>query len=110
MRQSGILAAAGLYALDHNLSRLDEDHANAQLLATRLDGHPAVRPLVPETNIVMLDLVRDGDTAETVLPRLADAGVLAVPFGPRRLRVVTHLDATRDDVAWAAETIAQVLA
>lgn len=110
MRQSGILAAAGLYALDHNLTRLEEDHANARLLTERLDGHPAVRPLPPDTNIVMLDLLRDGDTAEAVLPRLAEAGVLAVPFGLRRLRAVTHLDASRDDVEWAAETIARVLA
>jgi threonine aldolase len=110
MRQSGVLTAAGLYALDHNLARLGEDHANATLLADRLAGHAAVRPLRPETNIVMLDLTRPGDSAERALPRLAEAGVLLVPFGPARLRAVTHLDTSRDDVLWAAERIGAVLA
>jgi threonine aldolase len=109
MRQSGILAAAGLYALEHNLGRLGEDHANARLLAERLADHAGVRPLRPDTNIVMLDLVADGATAEGVIPRLADAGVLVVPFGPRRLRAVTHLDVSREAIEWAADTIARVL-
>ncbi len=108
MRQSGILAAAGLYALEHNLERLAQDHANAKLLAERLAGHAAVRPLTPDTNIVMLDLVGH-DTADTALPKLAEAGVLLVPFGPARLRAVTHLDAPREDVLRAAEVIAAVL-
>jgi len=110
MRQSGILAAAGLYALDHHLGRIEEDHEHARLLAERLADHAAVRPLAPETNIVMLDLVRPQDTAETVLPILAERGVLVVPFGPKRLRAVTHLDVGRDDVEWAARTIADTLA
>jgi threonine aldolase len=110
MRQSGILAAAGLYALDHHLDRLAEDHAHAALLAESLADHPAVRPLTPESNIIMLDLTRDGDTAETVLPRLAEAGVLLVPFGPTRLRAVTHLDVTQDDIRHAAGVVRAVLA
>ncbi len=57
----------------------------------------------------MLDLVRDGDTADTVLPRLAAAGVRLVPFGARRLRAVTHLDVSRDDVEHAAEIIRRAL-
>ena len=109
MRQSGILGAAGLYALEHNLGRLGEDHANARLLADRLAGHPIVQPVPPDTNIVMLDLVTEGLTAEGVIPRLADVGVLVVPFGPRRLRAVTHLDVSREDIAWAADTIARAL-
>jgi threonine aldolase len=110
MRQSGILAAAGLHALDHNLDRLAEDHANARLLAERLAGHPNVRPLSPDTNIVMLDLTGEGMTADAVLPVLTKAGVRVVPFGPKRLRAVTHVDVSHDDVQWAADTIAQVLA
>jgi len=109
MRQSGILAAAALYALDNNLSRIGEDHANAKRFAELLSDSPAVRPSVPETNIVMLDLVRDSDSADTVIPRLARAGVRVVPFGPRRLRAVTHLDVSRADVERAARVIAETL-
>ncbi len=109
MRQSGILAAAALYALEHNLTRLGEDHENARRLAELLSDCPTVRPSLPETNIVMLDLVREADTAETVIPRLAQAGVLVVPFGARRLRAVTHLDVSRPEIERAAEIIARVL-
>jgi threonine aldolase len=110
MRQSGVLAAAALWALDHNLSRLAEDHANARLLAGRLAACPAVRVEPPGSNIVMIDLVRDGDTAEAVVAKLARAGVRVVPFGLRRLRAVTHLDVTRRDVERASDVIAQVFA
>ncbi len=109
MRQSGILAAAALWALDHNLERLAEDHANARRLAELLSDCPAVRPSTPETNIVMLDLVADGVTAEAVVPRIAQAGVRVVPFGPRRLRAVTHLDVSCRDVERAAAIIIRVL-
>jgi threonine aldolase len=109
MRQSGILAAAGLYALDQNLPRISEDHANARRFAELLAECATVRPWIPETNIVMLDLVRDIDSSETVIPRLAQAGVLVVPFGPRRLRAVTHLDVGRSDVERAARIIMETL-
>ena len=110
MRQSGILAAAALYALDHNLARIGEDHANAKRLAELLSACPAVRPSAPQTNIVMLDLVHARDTSDSVLPRLAQAGVRLVPFGPRRLRAVTHLDVSRSDVERAARIIVETLA
>ena len=109
MRQSGILAAAALYALDHHLPRIAEDHANATRLAELLSDCPTVRPSDPETNIVMLELGRAGDSSETAIPRLAQAGVLVVPFGPRRLRAVTHLDVSRADVERAARLIAEAL-
>lgn len=109
MRQSGILAAAGLYALEHNLRRIAEDHENARLLAERLSRSPALRPSVPDTNIVMIDLVRDGDRADDAIAELAVAGVLLVPFGTRRLRAVTHLDVSRAAVIRAAEVIGSTL-
>ena len=109
MRQSGMLAAAALYALDHHLGRLQQDHAHAKLLAERVADCPAVRPSAPETNIVMIDLVRESDAAEDVAARLARAGVLVVPFGARRLRAVTHLDVSRADVERAAATIVATL-
>ncbi len=110
MRQSGILSAAGLYALEHHVERLGDDHAKARLLADRLQGHSRVAPLAPDTNIVMLDLTADGLSADDAVARLADAGVLVVPFGPRRLRAVTHLDVSTDDVVWATDVIGTVLA
>jgi threonine aldolase len=109
MRQSGILAAAGLYALDHNLSRIGEDHANAKRFAELLSDSPIVRPSDPQTNIVMLDLVRDGDSSASAAPRLEQAGLRVVPFGPRRLRAVTHLDVSRADVERAAGIIVETL-
>jgi len=109
MRQSGILAAAGLYALEHNLSRIGEDHENAKQLAGILSDSHAVRPLDPHSNIVMLDLLRERDTAESVIPQLAAAGVLVSPYGPRRVRAVTHLDVTRADVVGAARIIRETL-
>jgi len=109
MRQSGILAAAALYALDQNLPRIEEDHANARRFAERLADCATIRPWIPETNIVMLDLVRETDSPETVIPRLAQAGVLVASWGPRRLRAVTHLDVSQDDVERAARLIVEAM-
>ena len=109
MRQSGILAAAGLYALDHNLGRIGEDHANAKRFAEILSDSPAARPSHPESNIVMVDLLRDGATAEAAAARLAQAGVRLAVYGPRRLRAVTHLDVSRADVERAARIILDTL-
>jgi len=110
MRQSGILGAAGLYALEHHLDRLGDDHAKARLLAERLQGHGSVTPLAPDTNIVMLDVAASVASADEAVVRLAAEGVYVVPFGPQRLRAVTHLDVSTDDVAWAADVIGSVLA
>lgn len=107
MRQSGILAAAGLYALDHNLNRIAEDHANAKRFAELLSDCRTVRPCDPQSNIVMVDLLRDPDTAESAATRLAQAGVRLAVYGPRRLRAVTHLDVSRSDVERAARIIVE---
>jgi threonine aldolase len=109
MRQSGILAAAGLYALDVNLPRIVEDHANAKAFAQGVAGSNAVRALPPDTNIVMLDLAREGDAADRAVTALASAGVLCSAYGPRRLRFITHLDLSRADVERAAATVTRVL-
>ena len=109
MRQSGILTAAGLWALEHNLGRIADDHANAKRLAAGLAGHPAVRMIPPDTNILIVDLLRDSDTADAVIPKLAAKGVLVTSFGPRRLRAVTHLDVSAADIERAIEVIAGVL-
>jgi threonine aldolase len=109
MRQSGILAAAGLYALEHHLPEIARDHEHARLLADRLGGLPAVSVPAPETNIVMIDLTREGDDAERVAPRLAAAGLLLSPYGPRRLRAVTHRDVGAADIGRAAGILRSVL-
>ena len=107
MRQTGVLTAACLYALDHHVERLADDHAHARLLAERLAAHPNLAVTPPETNIVMLDLKQH--TAEEALALLERAGVKLSRFGPRRLRAVTHLDLTAAEVALAAERIVEAL-
>lgn len=93
-RQAGMLAAAGLYALDHHIERLAEDHVNARLLATGLrEAGYAARE--PETNIVLVDV----PDAPAFAAALAERGVLAGAFGPKVLRMVTHLDVSEKDCA-----------
>ena len=110
MRQAGILAAAGLYALEHNRARLQDDHANAKLLASlaaRIDG---VRVIEPQTNIVMIDLPERAPDPLRVIATLARDGVLLAQFGPRRLRAVTHMDVDEKGIRRAAEVLDAVLA
>lgn len=109
MRQVGILAAAGLYALDHNLARLDEDHDNARRLAEMLQSVPGVTvdPPAVQTNIVLLQTVED---ANVIVERAQRAGVLTVPFTAHTVRCVTHLDVGSEDVRAAGERLRQVFA
>jgi threonine aldolase len=94
MRQVGILAAAGLYALDHNVERLAEDHANARAFAEAIAGAPGVQLALEavETNIVIFDLAPPLPDAERFLAACAARGVLLSRMGERRVRAVTHLD------------------
>jgi threonine aldolase len=94
MRQVGILAAAGEYALDHHLERLVEDHANAHELAQTLAACPTVEldPAAVRTNIIVFRLRPAGPDAATVVARARERGVLVFAFGPRTIRAVTHLD------------------
>ena len=103
MRQVGILAAAGLFALEHNVTRLAEDHANAKMLADGLRELSVFRPNVPETNIVVADVLR-GDLNDW-LRTFQKAGVLAVGFGPQRMRLVTHINISRADIDEALHRI-----
>ena len=107
MRQSGVLTAAALYALDHHLDGIAEDHANARRLADALAGHSQVRAQAPDSNIVMLDIL--GWSTADAVSRLAARGVLLVSFGATRLRAVTHRDVNAAAIAEAAATIADVL-
>lgn len=112
MRQAGIVAAAGLYALDHHVDRLAEDHANAKLIARRLAAVDGVvlDPEAVETNIVVLRLAPGAPDADTVVARAAQAGVLVMAFAPRTVRAVTHLDVTRAGCERAAEVLAEAIA
>jgi threonine aldolase len=96
MRQAGIIAAAGIYALENNVERLADDHRNALALAEGLGKHEAFRTNLPQTNIVMAEVVR-GDASDW-LARMKEAGILAVMSGPQRMRLVTHINISGDDV------------
>jgi threonine aldolase len=105
MRQAGVLAAAALYALDHHVDRLAEDHANARRLAEGLQGLPGVTVAMPQSNIVFVDL--SPDKPNDIVARLRQRGVLAT--GLYRLRLVTHLDVSADDVERAIPVLRQTL-
>ena len=112
MRQAGIVAAAGVYALEHNVERLAEDHANARRLGEGLAeaGLPVELDQV-ETNFVLVDVGRLGLAADEAVARLRAEGVL-LSFAARKdvLRAVTHLDVTPDDIEAACESIPRALA
>jgi threonine aldolase len=110
MRQVGILAAAGLYALEHHRARLADDHANARALAEAIAGTPGLTVDLArvQTNIVMIDLAKLTSDAFVALARAQ--GVLVGTSGPQRVRAVAHLDVDRDAVLRAAKTIAQIVA
>jgi threonine aldolase len=94
MRQAGYLAAAGIYALDHHIERLRDDHANARQLAVALAELPYVANIRPvQTNIVIFDLIPPV-TPKDYLDYLLKNGVKASAFGPQTIRFVTHLDVT----------------
>ena len=110
-RQAGVLAAAGLYAVEHNVERLAEDHANARAIAEVLaDAAPgSVKPDQVETNILVADLAGTGRTVAEVVAGAKEAGVLVGGVGVTQLRVVTHLDASAEDCRTAAAVLARLL-
>jgi threonine aldolase len=107
MRQAGIVAAAGLYALDNHVERLAEDHEHARLLAEGLVELPAVEidPEAVETNIVICTV----DDAPELAAQLEREGVLVSMLDRRRIRLVTHLDVDRGGVDRAIEVFRKVL-
>jgi threonine aldolase len=111
MRQVGIFAAAGLYALDHNFERLVEDHRNARLIAERLRTSKRVKLdlATVQTNILVFGLTEDAADAPTVVTRAKERGVLIFAFGPRTIRAVTHLDVSRQQCERAADVLLEIL-
>src|SRR6185436_4715022 len=100
MRQVGILAAAGLHALDHHVERLADDHAHARLLAEAC----GVDPATVDTNIVVVPR----DDAAAFVDGAREGGVLVAPVGPRVVRLVTHLDISREDADAAAVVLSKL--
>ena len=111
MRQSGVLAAAGVYALEHHVERLAEDHANAKLFAQRIAALPGItlQPPIVETNLVFFDVSGTGLTAAQVVAGLLQRGVRIGAEGEHHLRAVTHLDVDREGVERAAAALAAIV-
>ena len=105
MRQSGVLAAAAIYALDHHVERLSQDHVHALRLADGLRGLPGIAVTPPQTNIVFIDV--EPALATNLIDRLRNQGLLAT--GLYRLRLVTHLDVTTAQVDQALNVIRTTL-
>jgi len=110
-RQAGVLAAAGLYAVRHNVQRLAEDHAKARAIADVLaDAVPgSVKPDAVETNIVVADLPAAGKSVAQVVEEAKAAGLLLGGVGARTLRFVTHLDVSAQESRRAAELVARIV-
>jgi threonine aldolase len=110
MRQVGMLAAGALYALEHHLPGLADDHRNARVLADAVRNCPGLRldPLEVETNLVWFEVDSDLAPAPALAARLRDRGVLVHVAGPTTLRACTHLDVTASQAAHAAEAIRTV--
>ena len=111
MRQAGVVAAAGLYALDHHIERLAEDHERARTLARTIHGAGVPIDLDQvETNFVQIDAARLGFDRADALARLSDSGVgLSTTIHPTVMRAVTHLDVTDDDIERASALIPEAL-
>jgi threonine aldolase len=111
MRQAGILAAAGIYALEHNVERLAEDHLHAKRLArgiADIDGLDIDVNAV-QTNILYLQVSRPGLTVPMLLARLKTEGVLMLGTGPNSIRAVTHLDVSKEGIDRAIEVLGKLM-
>ena len=107
-RQAGFLAAAGIYALDHNIERLKEDHENAKMIGEILKKCSFVKEILPiDTNIVIFELVKGWINIE-FLEILHQQGVAAVAFGPQLVRFVTHLDFKTEDLNTLEKILTQI--
>ena len=110
LRQAGIAAAAGVYALDHHVERLADDHANAIRFADRVRGRPGLTldPDDIQSNMVFVDVAPSGLSADEVGEQLAERGIRISTLGATRLRAVTHLDVTTEMVEEAAAALVEI--
>jgi threonine aldolase len=111
MRQVGIFAAAALYAIDHNMDRLADDHASARRMADILAQNRRIilDPSKVQTNILVFDLAEGAPDAATVVGAAREQGVLIFAFGPRTVRAVTHLDVSREECERAAVVLSRIV-
>jgi len=105
MRQVGMIAAAGIYALENNIQRLEEDHFHALEIAKSLEECSWVSSVMKvETNIVVINL-KDKHNNNDFVKKLEEKGILSIPFGKGRVRMVTHLDISSSDIAKVKELV-----
>ncbi len=111
MRQAGVLAAAGIVALEDMVERLAEDHANARRLAEGLSGVAGLRvvPAAVRTNMVYVDVENGKPSSQLLAERVGAKGVLVLPMSPSRIRAVTHYQVSSEDVEIALEVFRQVM-
>ena len=111
MRQAGIIAAAGIYALDHHVDRLADDHANARRFAEGISEVPGIEadPSTVDTNIVFFDVKATGHSGADIASALAETGVRIGAMGPTRMRAVTHLDVDAEGIETAIEAVSAVI-
>jgi threonine aldolase len=110
MRQAGILAAAGRYALANHVDRLADDHARAQRLAVAFEKYGVIDPATVRTNLVILDLTGTTLDAPALAARAAEHGVLLAPMLPHLARLVTHLDVDDNGIDQAIDVLSPLLA
>jgi len=110
MRQVGIIAAAGIYAIENNFNRIAEDHRNARLLAERLSQIEGIQIETEsvQTNIVVINIEKSKKDVSQVIEQLKSKGVLVVSFGKNKMRAVAHLDVSRNDILEAVEKFREV--
>lgn len=108
MRQAGIIAAGGLFALKNNVSRLKIDHQNAKIIETALNNCKWVERVVPvETNIVVT-ILKDHSKRDEIIEKFKSNNILIMPFGPGMLRMVTHLDISDDSISKVCEVLKKI--
>jgi threonine aldolase len=111
MRQVGVFAAAAIHALDRHMDRLVEDHENAALIARRLchNARVILDAYAVQTNIIVFNITAEAPDAPAIVARARDRGVLVIAFGPRTIRLVTHLDVSRSQCEQAADILLDIV-
>ncbi len=108
MRQAGIIAAGGLYALKNNVERLKDDHKHARMLGETMEACSWIKEVVPVDTNIVVGVLEQPEELNSVLSKLEDNGILAMDFGPGMIRMVTHLDISADDIDKTMHVLKQI--